>query len=180
MKKFSQLLLLACGLSLLGSCGGSGSGNTGGGGVVATKFSVSGPADGGAGLAFPFTMTARDATNALAASYSGTVHFTSSDPAATLPHDSTLVNGTGTFSATLTNAGFQTITATDTVSPSLTGSLSVTTLADERGYATFIDKNTMRTTGQSPVRDVLCGAGQAAGLSGPSARFYRAIPTAPN
>ncbi len=57
---------------------------------------------------------------------------------------------------------------------------AVTTLADEHGYAAFVDKNTMRTTGQSTVKDVLCGAGQAAGVSGPRARFYRAIPTAPN
>jgi hypothetical protein len=57
---------------------------------------------------------------------------------------------------------------------------SVTTLADEHGYASFTDKTTMRTTGQSPVSDVLCGAGQAAGISGPRARFYRAIPTTPN
>jgi Lysyl oxidase/Concanavalin A-like lectin/glucanases superfamily/Immunoglobulin domain/Immunoglobulin I-set domain len=57
---------------------------------------------------------------------------------------------------------------------------TVTTLADEHGYASFTDKTTMRTTGQSAVRDVLCGAGQASGLSGPRARFYRAIPTSPN
>ncbi|HXC99655.1 MAG TPA: LamG-like jellyroll fold domain-containing protein [Verrucomicrobiae bacterium] len=56
----------------------------------------------------------------------------------------------------------------------------VTTLADERGYASFTDKTTMRTTGQPASQDALCGAGQAAGLSGPRARFYRAIPTAPN
>ena len=57
---------------------------------------------------------------------------------------------------------------------------SVTTLADERGYASFTDKTTMRTTGQSAVRDPLCGAGQTTGLSGSRAHFYRAIPTSPN
>lgn len=56
---------------------------------------------------------------------------------------------------------------------------SVTTLADERGYATFIDKTTMRTTGQSAVRDPICGAGGTTGSSGVRSRFYKAIPTAP-
>src|SRR5206468_3536171 len=54
-------------------------------------------------------------------SYGGTVHFTSSDGAASLPANSTLTSGTGTFSATLDTAGNQTITATDTVTSSITG-----------------------------------------------------------
>jgi len=57
---------------------------------------------------------------------------------------------------------------------------TVTTLADEHGYASFTDKTTMRTTGQSAVRDPICGAGQTTGQSGPRSRFYRAIPTSPN
>src|SRR5207245_4590190 len=59
--------------------------------------------------------------NNTATSYGGTVHFTSSDGSATLPGNSTLSNGTGTFSATLQAAGSQTITATDTVNASITG-----------------------------------------------------------
>ena len=38
-----------------------------------------------------------------------------------LPADSTLVNGTGTVSATLNTVGSQTITATDTVASPVTG-----------------------------------------------------------
>ena len=38
-----------------------------------------------------------------------------------LPANSTLTNGTGTFSATLTTAGSQTLTATDTLTASITG-----------------------------------------------------------
>src|SRR5207245_7464146 len=57
--------------------------------------------------------------------YSGTVHFSSSDGAATLPADSTLSSGTGTFSATLKTAGSQTLTATDTVTASITGSATI-------------------------------------------------------
>src|SRR5262249_51621458 len=57
-----------------------------------------------------------------ATGYTGTVHFTSSDAQATLPANSTLTNGTGSFSATLKTAGTQSLTATDTVTASITGS----------------------------------------------------------
>src|SRR5205823_3249024 len=82
--------------------------------TVATHFSVSAPASATAGSAFNFTVTAQDQFNNTATGYSGTVHFTSSDGNASLPANSTLSNGTGTFNATLRTAGSQTITATDT------------------------------------------------------------------
>jgi hypothetical protein len=74
------------------------------------------------------TVTARDAFGNVATGYGGTVHFTSSDHQASLPADSTLTNGTGTFSATLYTAGNQTITATDTANPSITGSAAIRVL----------------------------------------------------
>jgi hypothetical protein len=49
------------------------------------------------------------------------IRFTSSDDTALLPADAPLINGTGTFSATLGQGGKQTITATDNATPSLTG-----------------------------------------------------------
>src|SRR5205823_828717 len=79
------------------------------------------PASATAGNTFSFTVTALDAFNNTATGYAGTVHFASSDAVATLPANSTLTNGTGTFSATLKTAGTQTITGTDTVSSSITG-----------------------------------------------------------
>src|SRR5207302_8823703 len=82
---------------------------------AATHFSVSAPASVASGTAFSFTVTALDASNNTATTYAGTVHFTSSDGSATLPADSTLTSGAGTFSATLRTAGNRTITATDTV-----------------------------------------------------------------
>ena len=55
--------------------------------------------------------------------YAGTVHFTSNDPGCpTLPADSTLTIGVGVFTVTLKTSGNQTITATDTVTSSITGS----------------------------------------------------------
>src|SRR5450631_2435288 len=93
--------------------------------AAATHFVVSAPANATTGSAFNFTVTALDAGNAVAAGYVGTVHFSSSDPGATLPADYTFVagdNGVHSFSATLANAGAQTITATDTVNSSIIGS----------------------------------------------------------
>ena len=90
-------------------------------GAAATHFSVSAPANAVAGTAFNFTVTALDQFNNTATGYAGTVHFTSTDANATLPPNSTLTNGSGTFSATLRTVGNQTITATDTSNSSITG-----------------------------------------------------------
>jgi autotransporter-associated beta strand protein len=91
---------------------------------TATHFTVTAPATAIAGTAINFTVTAQDASNNTATAYNGTVHFSGSDSAATLPANSTLTNGTGTFSATLRTAGSQTVTATDTVTSSTTGTSS--------------------------------------------------------
>jgi hypothetical protein len=88
------------------------------------KFSVTVPASVSGGTAFHFTVTAEDQFNNTATAYSGTVHFASSDGQATLPSNATLTNGTGTFSAALKTAGSQAITATDTVTGSITGTSS--------------------------------------------------------
>jgi hypothetical protein len=91
------------------------------GAAAASHFAVSAPASATSGVAFNFTVTALDQFNNVALGYSGTAHFTSSDGAAILPADSTLTNGTGTFSATLQTGGDQTITATDTATSTITG-----------------------------------------------------------
>jgi hypothetical protein len=89
--------------------------------AAATHFSVTAPATAVPGVAFSFTVSALDASNNVVTSYAGTVHFTSSDGGAILPANATLASGTGTFSATLGAAGSQTLTATDTVTVSITG-----------------------------------------------------------
>jgi hypothetical protein len=94
----------------------------------ATHFSVTAPANVTPGSPFSVTVTALTASNATATGYTGTVHFTSSS-AGTLPADYTFVagdNGSHTFSVTLDSPGSQTITATDTVSASITGTASTT------------------------------------------------------
>jgi hypothetical protein len=97
--------------------------------ATATHFSVSSPLSAAAGNAFAFTVTALDQFNNTATGYGGQVHFTSTDGQAVLPANSTLASGSGSFSATLKTAGNQTLTATDTVTASITGasSVSVTT-----------------------------------------------------
>jgi hypothetical protein len=93
-----------------------------------THFSVTAPASATPGTAFNFTVNALDAANNVATSYSGTVHFTSTDDQAMLPANSTLTNGTGTFSAILKTVGGRTITATDTLTASITGTSNVVTV----------------------------------------------------
>jgi hypothetical protein len=77
-----------------------------------------------AGAASSFRVTATDMFGNRVSSYRGTIHFTSSDLQGLLPADYTFTaadNGTHTFMATLRTAGFQTITATDTVTSSVIG-----------------------------------------------------------
>jgi hypothetical protein len=90
-------------------------------GGAATHFSVTAPGTVTAGTTFNITVTALTATNTVATGYTGTIHFTSSDGKAVLPANSALANGTGTLQAVLNTAGAQTITATDSVTASITG-----------------------------------------------------------
>jgi ELWxxDGT repeat protein len=69
-----------------------------------------------------FTVTAEDQYGNVVTNFSDTLHFTSSDPRAVLPADSTLTDGTGRFNATPESAGSQSVTATDKQKPGVTGS----------------------------------------------------------
>ncbi len=92
----------------------------------ATALTVSGLASPRtAGVAGSLTLTARDPYANLATTYRGKVHFTSTDPLALLPPDYTFTaadSGVHTFSVTLKTVGTQSVTATDTVTASITGS----------------------------------------------------------
>ena len=85
----------------------------------AVSFSVGPPGTAAAGAAFAFTVSALTATGAPATGYTGMVHFTSSDPQANLPADTTITNGMGTFSATLKTAGTQSLFVVDATAPLL-------------------------------------------------------------
>jgi hypothetical protein len=88
-----------------------------------------------AGIAFTFTITVLDAYGNVATGYTGTIHFSSSDPLALLPANYTFTSGTGKdngvhrFSATFKTTGTQSLTATDTVTSSITGKDSGITVA---------------------------------------------------
>ena len=89
------------------------------------SFVVSGfPNPATAGTAGSVTVTAKDAYGNTATGYTGTVKITSSDGKAVLPANAGLSSGTGSFPVTLETAGSQSITATDTVTNSITGSQS--------------------------------------------------------
>jgi hypothetical protein len=124
VKRLVLLSATTCFLAVLAACGGGGNGNNnngGGGSQLATQFSVTTPQAATVGTSFSFAVTALDSSNAVATSYAAKVHFASSDSQAVLPADSTLANGKGSFSATFSTSGSQTITATDAVTPTING-----------------------------------------------------------
>jgi hypothetical protein len=94
----------------------------------ASTVAVSTPATVKANQPFVLTVTLRDRFGNLATTYSGTVHFTSSDPLAMpanqLPADYTFTAADGgghSFAAALVTPGTQTISATDTTNAGLAG-----------------------------------------------------------
>jgi Tol biopolymer transport system component/subtilisin family serine protease len=90
----------------------------------ATKFGVTGyPSTALAGTTNSFIVTAQNSFGN--ASYTGALHFTSSDSQADLPPNYTFVsgdNGTHVFQASLKTAGIQSIIATGIANPGITGS----------------------------------------------------------
>jgi uncharacterized delta-60 repeat protein len=80
------------------------------------------------GQLMSFQVTAMDPYGNVATGYTGTVHFGSSDPLATLPADYTFTAGDGgtqSFFATFNTAGSESLTVTDTLTASITGTLTV-------------------------------------------------------
>ena len=70
-----------------------------------------------AGATSPVTVTAVDPYGNTALGYAGTVTFTSSDAAASLPPNTNLTYGSDTVNVTFNTIGAQSLTATDTASP---------------------------------------------------------------
>jgi hypothetical protein len=99
-----------------------------------TQLVLSGLSTQTAGTAQSLTVTAQDIYGNTATGYTGTVHFTSSDGAATLPANYTFLAGdAGVHSfaggVTLKTGGSQTVTGTDTVTGTITGTQTVWVLA---------------------------------------------------
>jgi hypothetical protein len=108
---------------------------------AATHFTLTASAITTAGTTFPLSVRALTPGNQLDWLYDGTVHFSSSDPQASLPPDTAFTltdGGERVFAAlVLRTAGEQTITATDTITGSIRGSFTVTVnpgLADHLAF----------------------------------------------
>src|SRR6266550_1606995 len=101
------------------------------GAPIVDHLRVTAPATAIAGDPVSVTVVAENVQGTPVTSYSGTVHWTSSDTSSgvVLPADATLTGGQGTFQVTLTKAGAQTVTATDTQTATLTGQASLTVRA---------------------------------------------------
>ena len=101
---------------------------------TALHFTVTAPASATVGASFTVTVVAKDALNATVTGYRGTIAFTSSDPGSpVLPANYTFTagdNGTHTFTngASLRTAPSQTITTTDTVTPTIVGTSTAITV----------------------------------------------------
>jgi hypothetical protein len=120
--------------------------------AAASRLTVSVPAGATAGSPFDVTATAWDPYNNVAAGYTGTVHFTSSDKTALLPADYTFSaadQGTHTFTSGvgLKKAGISTLTATDTVTSTLTAQATVTVQAAAATHFTVTASPTNPTAG---------------------------------
>jgi hypothetical protein len=97
-----------------------------------THFDLSGlPLSSPAGTVVTLTVTAEDATNAVVTTYTGTIHFSSTDFLAILPSDYTFTpfdDGTQVFPVVFRTPGSQSITVTDTTVATITGSATTTVL----------------------------------------------------
>jgi hypothetical protein len=134
----------------------------------ATKFSVSAPGSATSGTAFNVTVTALDANNNRVPTYTGTVHLTSTNGTATLPGNSTLTNGQGVFSVTL-KTGTWTVTATDTVNGSITGTSAAIAVAAPAAKAVALGSSqtwTVPADWNSANNYIYCIGGGGGGGSG--------------
>ncbi len=97
--------------------------------AAGARFTAAGiPASIMAGIAFDFTLQALDQFGNATSNYPGTVQFSSTDSAASLPALATLTAGVGIFSAILRTGGNQTLSANDTAAIGIgftSGSISV-------------------------------------------------------
>jgi hypothetical protein len=95
---------------------------------VPTHFQVSAPIANTAGSGLLLAVAALDPLGKTFTSYSGTVHFSSTDDRAFLPADTTLTGGLGVFAIVLRSAGTQTITASETAGGGLTSTSAAITV----------------------------------------------------
>ncbi len=93
--------------------------------AASTHFIVSAPATAVAGSPITYTVTVYDKFGNVDTGYSGTIHFVDSAGGAQLPAATVMSGGSGSFTATLTVAQAQTITASDISNASISGAANV-------------------------------------------------------
>ena len=98
--------------------------------AAAATLALSAPGAASAGAVVQVTVTAKDVFGNTATGYAGTVNFTSTDPNATLPGNIMLSSGTANVNVTFQNAGNQTVTGTDTVVSSISGTSSAIAVSE--------------------------------------------------
>ena len=139
-----------------------------------------------AGGSNTLTVTAKDAYSNTATGYTGTVTFSSNDSGATMPSNYTFQgsdNGQKTFSVALKTAGTRTITATDTVTGSITGSQPSITVSAATATVLALSGPTSLTAGSCSTAYTMTSYDaygnvsnvsptQTIGLSGGSGTFY--------
>lgn len=97
-----------------------------------THFSISGPTSAKAGDNVSITVKALDAAGKVDPLYQGKVHFSSTDPLASLPTDYTFTAADGgqhTFTLVMGKAGSRTVTVSDARKSTIKGSKTLTVLA---------------------------------------------------
>ena len=93
---------------------------------AAVRYSVSVPSPAAAGAPVTATITALDALDQAATTYSGSANLTSTDPLATFSTPVSFTAGVASPSVTFFTVGSRSLTAADTVTPSITGTGSTT------------------------------------------------------
>jgi S-adenosylmethionine hydrolase len=119
--------------------------------TAATQFSVSAPATVVAGTPFNVTVSALDQFGNVATSYTGPLHFLSTDPAVPLPPDYNFVasdNGVHTFAVTLTTAETLTLGVEDADPPTLVGTSNPITVQAAAAHTFLVSAPSTATAGQ--------------------------------
>ncbi|WP_324987892.1 S8 family serine peptidase [Hyalangium sp.] len=116
------------------------------------------PASVQAGSPATFNLTAVDSLGQTATSYNGTASFTSTDPQALLPASATFAAGVASnVSVDFRTLGAQSLTASDTVSPAISGSGSTTVTAGAAAGLTFTVQPSDSAAGTSIAPSVRVG-----------------------
>ena len=137
--------------------------------AAASTLIVSGcPSSATADVPVTFAVTAQDAYGNVATNYAGPIHFTASDWRTVLPADSTLTNGTGSFTIKFRTVGTQSFNVWDNATG--TPSAQQTNVVVNPGPATGILANAGTTVTAGTSLSVTITAIDSAGNTAPSYR----------